>query len=267
MSIHEPHALRKFAKRLAVDDDERAARLSVIADNLLADSPTIREPNFTRISGADVERLFHGYDQKFFGGLLVKTLHDIPIEFRVSSRMTSAGGKTGSWRLKKRSAITKLEIAVSSTLLLRTFTGDEISRPITVTGLECSNRLQALMRVMEHELVHLTELLGWDVSSCKQDRFHSIAWRTFGHTDHRHALVTPREQAASQGIRPGIQVQFTFEGRRLQGLVNRVTRRATVLVPDPSGHRFSDGMHYQKYYIPLSLLTLVDAPSSPSSDS
>jgi len=259
MALHSPQTLRKFAKRLAVDEHDRAGRLAAIAGSLMRESPTIPEPNFNTISGRDIRSLFEMYDAHFFEGMLTQTLDTTPITFRSSSRMTSAGGKTSSWRPQRNGPISRFEIAVSSTLLFRTFSGDDVERPVTVTGLECTNRLQALMRVMEHELVHLTELLGWDTSSCRQDRFHSIAFRVFGHTDHRHALVTPREQAASQGIRPGIQVQFEFEGRTLRGVVNRVTKRATVLVPDKSGVRYSDGISYSKFYIPLSLLTPVDS--------
>jgi hypothetical protein len=40
--------------------------------------------------------------------------------------------------------------------------------------------------------------------------------------------------------------------------VNRVTKRATVLVPDPAGLEFSDGTRYRPYYVPLSLLELLN---------
>ena len=51
---------------------------------------------------------------------------------------------------------------------------------------------------------------------------------------------------------------FSFEGERLTGIVNRITRRATVLVPHPQGVRYSDGGHYRKYYIPLGQLEKLD---------
>ena len=35
---------------------------------------------------------------------------------------------------------------------------------------------------------------------------------------------------------------------------NRVTRRATVLVPADDGERFSDGNRYRKYYVPVNML-------------
>jgi hypothetical protein len=46
-----------------------------------------------------------------------------------------------------------------------------------------------------------------------------------------------------------------FEGKRLEGRVNRITTRATVLVEDAEGQPFSDGRRYKTYYVPLPLLT------------
>jgi hypothetical protein len=46
-------------------------------------------------------------------------------------------------------------------------------------------------------------------------------------------------------------VTFLFEGRPLTGRVNRLTKRATVLVEDPEGESFSDGLRYRRYYVPI----------------
>jgi hypothetical protein len=70
-------------------------------------------------------------------------------------------------------------------------------------------------------------------------------------------MITRRERAAVSGIRPGARVKFDYEGRPMQGVVNRVTKRATVLVEDPGGIRYSDGKRYAKYYIPISWLELI----------
>ncbi len=107
-------------------------------------------------------------------------------------------------------------------------------------------------------MLHLIEMLVWDHSSCSADRFRSIAHRLFGHLQNTHQLITPREIAhAKYGIRPGQRVKFTFEGRRYVGVVNRVTKRATVLVPDRAGETYTDGQRYLKFYIPLPMLTPV----------
>jgi hypothetical protein len=42
-----------------------------------------------------------------------------------------------------------------------------------------------------------------------------------------------------------------FEGRCLTGRVNQITKRASVLVEDGDGVRYSDGLWYRKYYVPI----------------
>ena len=248
---------RTLVRRLRFSDADRSERNQHIAARIFGESKTIQGPDFRAISGADLRCIFDLYDQQYFDRRLNLALNDTPLEFRVSSRMTRAGGKTGFWKKNRNSPIERLEIAVSSTLLFQTFRGEQTDHSIRVTGVECYTRLDALMRVMEHELVHLAELLGWDESSCRRDRFQTIAWQVFGHTDHRHALITPRDRAAAAGVRPGRQVRFDFRGETLNGIVNRVTRRATVLVPASDGELFSDGITYRRYYVPIRMLEPV----------
>jgi hypothetical protein len=61
------------------------------------------------------------------------------------------------------------------------------------------------------------------------------------------------------GIRPGVKVRFRFDDIERTGVVNRVSKRATVLVEDRQGRRYSDGKHYTKFYVPVQLLEPVDA--------
>ena len=108
-------------------------------------------------------------------------------------------------------------------------------------------------------MTHLIEMLIWVDSSCSAPRFQSIANRFFGHTDHRHQLITPREQAFSKfGIKAGDRVSFRIDGQPHTGVVNRITKRATVLVEDSSGVRYSDGKHYAKFYVPVGMLEPVE---------
>lgn len=224
-----------------------------IFTTILNQSKTIVKPNFESISSNDLSLLFRLYDQMFFGDFCRKNLGNSPLNFRVSSRMTRAGGKTSRTIYRDQPNCPVYEITVSSTLLFDTF--DDVERTILVTGSECKNRLQALQRIFEHEMVHLIEMLLWNKSSCSQKRFQSIAARFFNHSDYQHQLVTPRERALKiHGVKQGSLVQFEFEGTRYQGVVNRITKRATVLVEDRKGRRYSDGKRYSKFYIPLESL-------------
>ena len=103
-------------------------------------------------------------------------------------------------------------------------------------------------------MVHLVEQLRWRETDCAAPRFQSIARRLFGHTQHKHELVTPRERAAQLGFKAGRRVAFDFEGARYEGILRRVTKRATVLVPHPDGRVMSDGNPHHQFYVPLERL-------------
>lgn len=247
--------LDRLVRRQQVSNEHRRRNIQMMIDAVHATSPCLKDGNFERIHSDDLELLFELYDEYFFNNLIRKSLPRRQLTFRISRRMTSVGGTTTRWpgRGLKRP---RFEIAVSSTLLFQSFQDPE--RRITVTGIECDHRLDALMRVFEHEMVHLLELFLWEDSSCSLHRFQTIAHANFGHTDHRHDLLTPSEAAFTQfGIRPGVRVSFRFEGRKLTGIVNRVTKRATVLVPDAGGRRYSDGQRYSKFYIPVDDLEVL----------
>lgn len=228
---------------------------------LVRESRQIREGNFTSIAVADLRRLFELYDREFFDDGLTRLLAEreqARLSFRLSRRMTRVGGTTASFPRHQPDGrllpgVNDYEITISTTLLFQTFL--DLQRTVKVNGLVCRDRLEALQRVFEHEIVHLLEMLVWGTSSCSAPAFKTIVGRIFAHPEVRHDLVTQHERAhAGYGIRIGDRVEFDFEGRLLEGTVNRITRRATVLVADPSGHRYSDGHHYLKFYIPLSML-------------
>ena len=225
-----------------------------IGRRLLRTSPYIREANFTAIHPADLSFLFGAYDAQFLDGICGGLLGPDGLTFRLSSRMTRAGGKTT--RIQDLDGSIRYEIAVATSILFDGFVAGDPD--VTVCGLPCHDRLDALQRLFEHELVHLAEWLCWDESHCGRSRFQGIANRLFLHRAHTHQLITRTERAASLGITVGTRVTFRYQGQRLEGLVNWVTKRATVLVEDPEGERWSDGRRYVRYYVPLAELSLVD---------
>ncbi len=243
-----------------LDKPEIQKRTEEIGRSVLSASRVMKSPNFTSTTAADLQRMAEMYDAMFFDSKLLNIAREHSMTFRWSSRMTSAGGKTIRSVHRARGQQTSrvsYEIALSATLLFQTF-GD-LDRPIRVTGKVCDNRLQAMQRVLEHELIHLAEMLVWDDSNCAADKFQSIAHRLFGHTEHKHELVTQHERAAKKfNVRVGTMVSFQHEGKTYIGKVNRITRRATVLVADAEGQKYDDGKCYRKFYVPLGALkTLV----------
>jgi len=234
-----------------------------IYDHALRHSPHIRQGNFDRIAPTDLSWLFDRYDDHFFTGQVRQMLHlsRTPLSFALSARLTRAAGQTKRFFLRRpapgvANRTMRYEIAISTTLLFQTF--QDIHRPVHVNGLACKDRPEALLRIFEHEVLHLIEMVIWNRSSCAASNFKTLAWNYFAHTETKHDLVTQHERASTQfDVRVGDRVAFEFEGTRRVGVVNRITRRATVLVEDGNGMAYSDGKCYQKFYIPLSMLEKV----------
>ena len=59
-------------------------------------------------------------------------------------------------------------------------------------------------------------------------------------------MISQRERKPAFSIRTGF---FGIHSR-----VNRVTKRATVLVEHPDGQKHSDGLRYKTYYVPIARL-------------
>jgi len=248
--------LLKTVKQRKIAPNQRIELQASIANYVLTNAYSIKSPNFREISSADLGLLFQITDEHFFDGLVGQYCEqkaDRPLKFRLSTRMTSAGGMTTmQTSYDRRKPSTEFEIAIATTPLFATFKDEPTA---VVSGLKCNNRLEALQRIMEHEMTHLVEMLLWDDSNCSAAPFKRIVRRFFGHTESNHQLLTPTDVARKRlGIAQGDKVTFSIEGRQLTGHVNRITKRATVLVANPNGTMYCDGRKYQKYYVPINRL-------------
>ncbi|MDZ4848299.1 MAG: hypothetical protein SGI77_03320 [Pirellulaceae bacterium] len=233
--------------------EQYAAKTKLIRQRVLDESRVMKEANFSATTAADLRCMAEHYDGLFFEGTCFALARQFGLSFRWSSRMTKAGGKTTrsvSRPVPLLPTKAHYEIALSSSLIFQTF--QEADREVRVCGCVCEDRLQAMQRIVEHETIHLAEMLIWVDSDCAAGRFQSIANRFFCHTEHKHELVTQRERAQKLfDIRLGSRVSFAYQGRQHIGIVNRITRRATVLVESSKGIRYSDGKQYEKFYIPI----------------
>ena len=255
-------ALRSLVETAEVSASRVSAETRLIYDHVLKESPYLTAGNFTTIHTSDLKRLFAEYDRRFFKAQIGPTLGRTPLRFRLSKRMTRAGGKTTQYGGPNHPSYPLYEISVSTTLLFQCFAGED-HRSITVSGVTCHDRMEALQRIMEHELVHLLEMLLWTKSSCSAGRFQSIASRFFGHKGNTHELITPGERALVKfGIKPGAHVRFCFDGAHHTGIVTRITKRATVLVRDGGGVLHTDGNRYSTFYVPVEWLEAVEAGQS-----
>jgi hypothetical protein len=248
---------------------EVAQKRAAVREAVLRDAPYVRQANFIKISDVDVRVLFRAYDQVFFQGELSKLTAEKSarsIEFKASGAMSSSGGRTTRYRqrMPNGSVATWFRIGLAGRILLSSF--QEGDRAVQVSGQACADRLEAAMRIMEHEIVHLIEMLTFGTSSCAKTRFLTIAQRLFGHSHAKHGLVTLRERVAvKHQLRVGDQVEFTHHGRTLRGMLNRVGVKATVLVSDGRGRRYSDGGTYVKFYVAVGGLRAVRPTQSEKS--
>ncbi|HEY0007571.1 MAG TPA: hypothetical protein VGB55_02510, partial [Tepidisphaeraceae bacterium] len=192
------------------------ARRALIRETMLQQSRGIQTPNFARCHDADLRLLLNLYDAHCFAGQLHFRLsrgHCGSVALRYSNRLRSAGGKT----IRQRTADgAQYAIEIASRVLMCNFVrpGDSV----VICGLPCGDRLDALMRVMEHELIHLAEFLFDGNSRCSAKPFRAAAAALFGHVAHQHAMITPRQRVlAATHIRPGNRVRFNHDQSPLLG--------------------------------------------------
>lgn len=241
--------------------EEIGAKVRAIHATVLRNSARITTGNFEVAAAEDLAQLYDLYDEAFFAGDLRRMVATTgaPLSFQFSGRLTRSAGLTKRFAPRPRrgeppSRPSRFEIVLSSTLLFQTFR--DVERTVRVNGLVCQDRLEAAQRVFEHELVHLLEMLVWTESSCTAERYRGLVWNLFAHPQTRHDLVTQQERARTRfDVKVGDRVTFDFDGARHVGVVNRITRRATVLVESPVGTPYSDGKRYLKFYVPLPMLT------------
>jgi hypothetical protein len=225
-----------------------------IANRIMRESSSIQSEVITSISSLDLKLMFELYDAFFFGGWF-KDSYQGKLKLSLSKRMTKSAGATicpkNIAEINPEDLVLEIRIGVDFL-----FNYGMLKGPIPVNGINTSNSLQALQLVFEHELCHVIEYLCFYASKCSGDRFMTIANNLFGHTARHHNLPTYRQIAHHKLVlNIGDTVYFTFKGKKLKGILNNITKRATVLVLNKNGC-FVDkqGNRYSKYYVPLELL-------------
>lgn len=225
-----------------------------VTELFLQKSSRVRNSDITEISSRDLHLLFKLYDEAFFQNWFADCFPG-SIKFSFSRRMTKSAGKTiypkNNDPSKPQEIVIEVRISIDFI-----FNYGLLGMEHVVGGIQTRNSLDALQIILEHELVHVIEFIHFQQSNCRQKRFTTLAYNLFGHTESCHRLPT-HQQIASQslGLTAGSLVSFSFEGRRLKGIVARINKRATVMVRDPKGsYTDQQGNRYSKYYVPLQVL-------------
>lgn len=201
----------------------------------------ISNPSFSTLPlSKDLKFLFHLYDYFYFSELMSK---HIKISLTYSNRLTKSAG------LVKYSLYTqKAEIIFSIPLIFIAYLNDSTGHQ--VNGVFCKTPVEALMRVMEHELTHLIEYVLFKKSSCSNPQFLKICYNLFGHTESKHMIgINSESNRVKYSFKKGETVSFLFNGTKYHGILNRITKRATVIVNDNNSIR--------KFYVPVNLLKRI----------
>ncbi len=239
---------------LVYTEKEILKRRKEVNRRLISASAHIEGPGISRVSTLDLELLFDLYDEIFFQQHFAKNYRG-KIRFSLSKRLIKSAGKTigphNIAQLEPEDMV--LEIRIGTYFF---FNYEQIEAEKSVAGILTSNALDALQLVFEHELCHVIELIMFKASNCNQEGFKILARNLFGHTQSTHHLPTPRRIAQEKyGLKIGQRVSFPFQERILEGIVYRITKRATVMVPDKKGdHVDEKGNRYLKYYVPIKYL-------------
>ena len=188
--------LQNAVEQRKLSQTERDQTQASIYRYMLTNARCVHRGNFSKLCNSDLGLLFQITDEHFFEGdvgRLCEEKASRPLAFRLSTRMTTSGGMTTMQRsTQRRNPTTEFEIAIATTPLFATFKDEPTAN---VGGLVCEDRLQALQRIMEHEMVHLIEMLLWNDSNCAANPFKSIVRRFFGHIESNHQLLTPKDLA------------------------------------------------------------------------
>lgn len=231
-----------------LDHDVQRLRARILTTLCAADEGFCAIP-VASIRRQTLAQMLDLYDSLFFSGFLGRAYGEIDVT--LSQRLTSSAGKFMYVR-GGASRLSQAEIRMSGDFLFRLSEG-----PFLLNGLSVATPQEAFLVVFEHELCHAAEnaLFG---STGHSSRFLSLARGLFGHNDTRHSLPTRMQEAASEGLSPGVRVCFCYQGSVLRGIVTYIGKTATVMVEDRSGaYRDRQGRRYSKYRVPLEHLTVI----------
>jgi hypothetical protein len=150
--------------------------------------------NFASLCGRDIEYIFNLYDEVFFQSQIKTKIKEIPgtrLAFYASERTSGAGGVCSIERDRKE-CIYYLDIAPN--IVNTIFKKNRSGLPLAA-GIGCRDRLECLMLIIEHQIVHLLMILwgyldsnGDSIYGSHGGLFQCMAKEYFGHTNVGHDL-------------------------------------------------------------------------------
>lgn len=230
---------------------------NLIKKNLFEKSANINEENFNKISENDLYILYQLYDEIFLNNWFKENFKG-KIIFKLSKQLTKAAGNT---RTKKNiSEIDPKDIEFEVKMSLNHLINfNKIDRAKFVGGIRAKSVLDSLMLVFEHELCHVIEFLVCFKSSCKKKPFKDLIYNLFGQSESTHKLISNNEVNLSKyELKLGDKVKFLYNNKYINGFIQKINKRATVMCPDKMGNYIDKtGGRYKKYYVPLGNLIKI----------
>lgn len=239
---------------LKYNESEIEKKRESIRNELFSLSKNITSGKITRISNMDLSILFQLYDKYFFNHYFRNNFKD-KIIFVLSKKLTTNAGSLSYHKNNKSFSPDKITytLKIGVNFIFKYYT---LNRNKPVSGIISKDALEALQLVFEHEICHLIEYHLLNYSSCKKVFFLTISNNIFGHKETFHALPSEKEIAYKKyNLKIGDEVYFKNNNITLKGIINRITKRATVMVPDKNGiYMNKNGERFIKWYVPLSEL-------------
>lgn len=243
-------------KDLKYNKEEIIEKRNAIRNKFISKSKNVKTGDLKCISNEDLKILFYLYDEEFFKDYFSRNFKGT-LKFSLSTRMTSAAGKT--IYSKKIKVLQESEESYEIRMGIKFFFQySKVGRDKMVSGINTKDSLEAFQIVFEHELCHLVELHLYKESSCKKVRFKTMVNNIFAHTQVHHQLPSEREIISEKyGLGIGQKVSFISEGKRYNGFIYKINKRATVMTSNSKGtYKDKEGNTYSKWYVPFEQLIL-----------
>jgi hypothetical protein len=181
----------KIAKTLIDNQMKPGKCIQYTKDRSHQEINTLREKVFAKhlmfrdrvvdMTADDLKNLFNSYDELFFEGRITKHLaaEKFSLEFKTQGTRTF---QTDGFCFN---AVCNYIITIPTAVF------ENVKAITLVAGHPCHNQLECLLRVMEHEIVHLlifSTCYDQGVSDQHAAFFMKMVSDLFGHTDHRHQI-------------------------------------------------------------------------------
>ena len=207
----------------------------------------------SNLSNTELGWLFHLYDQLYFKKELTDMLANKNRKFLVGSNLRS-NAKAGQHSYSDNTHTITINISMINNL----FKNEET---LKCNGLIVTDRLDALMNVFEHELIHMYLSLKGLSRKIKSGAgkmyyaphgtlFQKTALKYFGHTDYRHCLTSGdvNSYLTKEQTKVGMSVRFSSKTKMIYGKVIKINPRNAKVLTESNN----------TYSVPYSMLSKAD---------